>query len=146
MKTTPSITIRLCIVALFFATLTSASAQITYSRLQRDGSIQIHQMRADGSADQVINLPWAKVGFPTWSQDGVQLAVSAFQPTNVPTRTWNVFGIFNSTAVIRRLTNYHDLLSPDNGAVSYTFPWYKAYSRDGTALATFSLTQSGGAR
>ncbi len=62
MKTIPSITIRLCIVALFFATLTSASAQITYSRLQRDGSIQIHQMRADGSADQVINLPWAKVG------------------------------------------------------------------------------------
>ncbi len=144
MKTTPPITIRLCVIALLFATLTSASAQITYTRQQRDGSIQLHQMSPNGSGDQVINVPWAKVGFPTWSQDGVQLAVSAFQPTNVPTRTWNVFGIFNSTGVIRKLTDYRDLRNPDNGAVSYTFPWYKAYSRDRSALATFSLTQSGG--
>ncbi len=67
MKTPPILT-RLCIIALLFATLASASAQITYTRQQRDGSIQLHQMTADGGGDQVINVPWAKVGFPTWSQ------------------------------------------------------------------------------
>lgn len=135
---------RLCVVALLGATVTSTSAQIAYTRLQQNGALTVRQMNADGSGDRVMNLPWTKVGFPTWSQNGSQLAVTAFRPGNVPSHTWNVFQIGNATGVVQKLTDYHDLLDPDNKAFSYTFPWYKAYSRDGTRLATFSMTQTGG--
>ena len=142
MKIPPRFAIPLCSVALLFGTLASASAQITYTRLQQNGSIKVHEMRADGSGDTVLNLPWAKVGFPTWSRDGSQLAVTAFRPGNVLTRTWNVFGISRRTGVVRQLTDYRDLVDPANGALSYTFPWYKAHSTDGSRLATFSLVQT----
>ena len=101
-------------------------------------------MRPDGTGDRTINVPFAKAGFPTWSRDGAQLAFSAFQPGNVPSHTWNVFGLSSRTGVLRKLTDYHDLLDPNNVAFSYTFPWYKAYSANRGALATFSLTQTGG--
>ena len=144
MKIARSLTIRLCAVALLLASIESASAQITYTRLHRNGAIKVHEMRADGSRDRVLDLPWTKTGFPTWSQDGSQLAVSAFRLGNVPSRTWNVFAIFRRTGVVRKLTDYRDQLDPVNNAFSYTFPWYKAFSRNGARLATFSLTQTGG--
>ncbi|MFN2508321.1 MAG: hypothetical protein ABR589_06065 [Chthoniobacterales bacterium] len=144
MKITSSFRTLVCAVVLACATLTPVSAQITYTRLQQNGVLKVRQMRADGTGDRAIDLPWAKVGFPTWSQDGVQLAVTAFQPGNVPSKTWNVFGIFRATGVVRKLTDFHDLLDPVNNAFSYTFPWYKAYSRDRGRMAIFSLTQTGG--
>src|SRR3954471_6913736 len=108
--------------ALLGALLCSASAQITYTRLQQNGVLTLHQMRADGTGDTTVNLPFTQVGFPRWSQDGTQLSFTAFRPSNTPTHTWNVFQIGAGTGVLQKLTDYHDLLDTGNPAFSYTFP------------------------
>ncbi len=139
----PSV-LRLFAAISLFALGGSASAQITYTRLLRNGNLQLRQMNANGGGDTALPFPFNLVGFPTWSQDGSQLAVTAFQPKRVPTRTWNVFSMTNGTGPARRLTNLLDILDPDTRSFSYTFPWYKAYSRNGRSMAIFSVTQTGG--
>jgi hypothetical protein len=121
-----------------------ASGQITYTRLLKNGNLQLHQMNANGGGDTTLKFPLGLVGFPRWSQNGSQLAVTAFQPKKVPTHTWNVYSMTNGTGPARKLTDLLDILDPDNISFSYTFPWYKAYSRNGKSMAIFSVTQTGG--
>ena len=144
MKTTSRSSLRLCAALLIFAACGSASAQITYVRLLNNGTLRLHDMNANGNGDNVLDFPFTSVGFPRWSQDGSQLSVTAFQPKKVPTHTWNVYSMRNGTGPVRKLTDLQDILDPNNLAFSYTFPWYKAYSRNGNAMAIFSLTQTGG--
>jgi len=144
MKLTPASSLRLFAAILLLAGVGSASGQITYTRLLRNGNFQLHQMNSNGGGDTTLRFPLGQVGFPRWSQDGSQLAVTAFQPKKVPTRTWNVYAMANGTGPARKLTNLLDILDPDNVTFSYTFPWYKAYSRNGKSMAIFSLTQTGG--
>jgi len=143
MKTTSSSP---CLFAtiLLLAGCCPASGQITYTRLLKNGHLQLHQMNASGGGDTTLKFPLGLVGFPRWSQNGSQLAVTAFQPKKVPTHTWNVYSMTNGTGTPRKLTSLLDILDPDRAAFSYTFPWYKAYSRNGKAMAIFSLTQTGG--
>lgn len=144
MKTTPFSFQVFATILLLAGGWNSACGQITYTRLLRNGNLQLHQMNANGGGDTTLRFPLGLVGFPRWSQDGSQLAVTAFQPKRVPTRTWNVYAMTNGTGPARKLTNLLDILDPDNTTFSYTFPWYKAYSRNGRSMAIFSLTQTGG--
>ncbi len=144
MKTTTSSAFLFRTGILLLAGLASASGQIAYTRLLPNGTLKLHQMLGNGTSDTVINFPLTQVGFPTWSQDGALLAVTAFSPSNVPSHTWNVFDITRATGAVWKVTNFTDILDPVNVSFSYTFPWYKAFSRDRSAMAVFSLTQSGG--
>jgi hypothetical protein len=123
----------------------SLQAQIAYVSAGPNGTFQLHQMNADGSGDVSIPVPFSNPGFPTWSRDGALLAVTAFDGALQGLHTQNVYSISRATGAVQKLTNYLDILDPVNTALSYTFPYYKAFSPDRTALATFSLTQTGGA-
>lgn len=144
MKTSLRSTLCLCTAILLLAGYGSASGQITYTHLQKNGGLSLHEMRPNGDGDTTIKFPFAKVGFPAWSRDGAQLAVTAFKPTIVPSHTWNVYSIARNNGAVRKLTNLRDLLDPNSQSFSYTFPWYKAFSRSGKSMAIFSLTQTGG--
>lgn len=144
MKTSPWLPVAACAAIALLAGSQSASAQIAYTRLQANGTLKLHQMNASGGADTTINFPSGSVGFPEWSQDGSQLAVTALLPTKIPSHTWNVFALTNAKGAGRKITNYKDLLDPKTQSFSYTLPWYKAYSRNGNSIATFSVTQTGG--
>ena len=119
-------------------------AQIAYVSVGQNGTLQLHQMNADGSGDTLIGVPFSNPGFPTWSRDGALLAVTAFDGALQGLHTQNVYSISRATGAVQKLTDYHDILDPNNVALSYTFPYYKAFSPDRSALATFSLTQTGG--
>src|SRR6476469_2181089 len=119
-------------------------AQIAYVRTGPNGTLQLHQMNPDGTGDTLIGVPFSTPSFPTWSRDGAFLAVTAFDGALQGLHTQNVYGISRATGAAQKLTNYLDILDPQNVAASYTFPYYKAFSPDRTALATFSLTQTGG--
>ncbi len=119
-------------------------AQIAYVSVGPNGTFQLHQMNADGSGDTLIGVPFSNPGFPTWSRDGALLAVTAFDGALQGLHTQNVYSISRATGAVQKLTNYLDILDPANVALSYTFPYYKAFSTDRSALATFSLTQTGG--
>ncbi len=144
MKTIPRSTACLSTAILLLTGLSSALGQIAYTRLQSSGALTLHQMSANGNGDTTINFPFAQVGFPTWSRDGSQLAVTAFKPASVPTHTWNVYGIARRNGAVQKLTDFQDILDPHNLAFSYTFPWYKSFSPNGKFMAIFSLTQTGG--
>ena len=119
-------------------------AQIAYVSVGPNGTFQLHQMNADGSGDTLIGIPFSNPSFPTWSRDGALLAVTAFDGALQGLHTQNVYSISRATGAVQKLTNYLDILDPANVALSYTFPYYKAFSPDRSALATFSLTQTGG--
>ena len=119
-------------------------AQIAYVSVGQNGTLQLHQMNADGSGDTLIGVPFSNPGFPTWSRDGALLAVTAFDGALQGLHTQNVYSISRATGAVQKLTNYLDIIDPNNVALSYTFPYYKAFSPDRSALATFSLTQTGG--
>ena len=119
-------------------------AQIAYVSVGPNGTFQLHQMNADGTGDTLIGVPFSNPGFPTWSRDGALLAVTAFDGALQGLHTQNVYAISRATGGVQKLTNYLDILDPANVALSYTFPYYKAFSPDRSALATFSLTQTGG--
>ena len=134
----------LFLLLIFFGTVGPLWAQIAYVSVGQNGTLQLHQMNADGSGDTLIGLPFSNPGFPTWSRDGALLAVTAFDGTLQGLHTQNVYSISRATGALQKLTNYLDILDPQNVALSYTFPYYKAFSSDRSALATFSLTQTGG--
>ncbi|MEY2498210.1 MAG: hypothetical protein QOD12_1766 [Verrucomicrobiota bacterium] len=134
----------LFLLLIFFGTVGPLWAQIAYVSVGQNGTLQLHQMNADGSGDTLIGLPFSNPGFPTWSRDGALLAVTAFDGTLQGLHTQNVYSISRATGALQKLTNYLDILDPQNVALSYTFPYYKAFSPDRSALATFSLTQTGG--
>jgi hypothetical protein len=119
-------------------------AQISYVSVGPNGTFQLHQMNADGSGDVSIPVPFSNPGFPTWSRDGALLAITAFEPVLTGLHTQNVYSISRATGAVQKLTSYLDILDPANVALSYTFPYYKAFSPDRGAIATFSLTQTGG--
>lgn len=121
-----------------------ASAQITYLQLQSDGTHRLRQMNADGSGDLVIQVPFARMEYPTWSRDRAQLAVTATDPTKPLERTTNVFGINAGTGAITKLTRYFDIIDDVNNSLNYTFPVHKAFSPNRARLATFSIHQFGG--
>lgn len=119
-------------------------AQIAYVSVNANGTLQLHQMNADGSGDVSIPVPFSSPGFPTWSRDGALLAVTAFDGALQGLHTQNVYSISRNTGAVQKLTNYLDILDPANVAFSYTFPYYKAFSPDRSAIATFSIAQTGG--
>ncbi len=122
MKFSQGSKVRVLTAALLLAGIGLAPGQITYTRLGNKGSLKLHQMRPNGTGDTTLNFPYSKVGFPTWSKDGSQLAVTAFQPSKIPTHSWNVFSVVDGGRTIRKLTNFTDILDPDNKSFSYTFP------------------------
>jgi hypothetical protein len=128
----------------FFGIAGPLQAQIAYVSVGQNGTLQLHQMNADGSGDTLIGVPFSNPGFPTWSRDGALLAVTAFDGALQGLHTQNVYSISRATGALQKLTNYLDIIDPNNVALSYTFPYYKAFSPDRSALATFSLTQTGG--
>lgn len=119
-------------------------AQISYVSVGPNGTFQLRQMNPGGGGDTQIGVPFSNPGFPTWSRDGAQLAFTAYEPSLTGLHTQNVYSISRATGAVQKLTNYLDILDPMNTAFSYTFPYYKAFSPDRSALATFSLTQTGG--
>lgn len=129
-------------LGLTLSLVTPAAAQIAYVSLGGDGTLQLRQMNADGAGDAPIALPFATFVFPTWSRDGTQLAVTARDPARPNQRSWNVFSLDRATGATRALTDFHDLVDPVNGALSYTFPYYKAFSPDRSAIAVYSLAQT----
>ena len=118
-------------------------AQISYVSVGPNGTFQLHQMNADGTADALIGVPFSNPGFPTWSRDGQLLAFTASDPANTVSRGQNVYAVNRATGAISQLTHYFDIKDPNNGTLSRTYPFYKAFSPDRTTLATFSLTQTG---
>jgi hypothetical protein len=122
----------------------SLHAQISYVSVGPNGTFQLRQMNAGGSGDTQIGVPFANPGFPTWSRDGALLSFTAFEASLTGLHTQNVYSVSRATGAVQKLTNYLDILDPLNVALSYTFPYYKAFSPDRSALATFSLTQTGG--
>src|SRR6476661_6084414 len=73
------------------------NAQIAYVSTGPNGTLQLHQMNADGSGDTLIGTPFAAPGFPTWSRDGAVLAVTAFDGSLQGLHTQNVYGISRAT-------------------------------------------------
>lgn len=121
-----------------------ASAQIAYVSVGGNGALQLRRMNADGSGDAAFALPFSVFLFPTWSRDGGLLAITATDPNRSPQKTQNVFAINMRTGGLVQLTNFHDQLDPQTNSFSYTFPWYKAFSPDRSALAINALAQTGG--
>lgn len=119
-------------------------AQITYTRVLRNGNFEIRQMRSDGRGDVRVALPFNRVGFPEWSRDGSRLAITAFRPNRVTNRTWNIYERRPNQAGVAQLTNFRDILDPDRTSFSYTLPWHKAYSPNNRLMAVFAMTQTGG--
>jgi hypothetical protein len=124
-------------------TAASLRAQIAYAVTGPNGTLVLHQMNGDGSGESTISVPFSNPGFPTWSRDGQLLAFTASDPANPVSRGQNVYAVSRATGAITPLTHYLDIVDPNNGVLSRTYPFYKAFSPDGTALATFSLTQTG---
>lgn len=129
---------------LTFSLVIPAGAQIAYVSLGANGTLQLRQMNADGAGDVPIALPFSTFLFPTWSRDGAQLAITAAEASNPPAHSLNVFTISRATGGLQRLTDFRDLFDPGNVAFSYTFPYYKAFSPERSAIAVASLTQTGG--
>jgi hypothetical protein len=121
----------------------SLRAQIAYAATGPNGTLVLHQMNGDGSSESTLALPFNDPGFPTWSRDGLLLAFTASDPANPVSRGENVYAVSRATGAISQLTHYLDIVDPNNGVLSRTYPFYKAFSPDRTALATFSLTQTG---
>ena len=144
MKQNSVLKITLVTSALILAAASTSPAQIAYVSVNPNGTLQLHQMNADGGGDVSLPLPFANGGLPSWSRDGAQLAVTASDPALPGVHTQNVYSISRATGAIQRLTDYHDIIDPGNVALSYTFPYHKAFSPDRSALATFSITQTGG--
>lgn len=131
-------------LALGLFAITPARAQIAYVRALSDTHLQVRRMNSNGTGDAAFNLPFTLVGFPTFSRDGKEMAVAAYEPILQGLHSWNVFGVNTATGAVRKLTDYHDILDPTHSAFSYTFPYYKAFSPNHAFLATFSVTQTGG--
>ncbi len=123
---------------------TPLHSQIAYVSRNANGAIQLHQMNPDGSGDVSIPLALPNASFPIWSRDGTQLALTASDPALPGVHTQNIFSISRATGAVQQLTDYHDIIDPINTALSYTFPNYKAFSPDRTAMATFSIAETGG--
>jgi hypothetical protein len=121
----------------------SLRAQIAYAATGPNGTLVLHQMNGDGSGESALAVPFNDPGFPTWSRDGELLAFTASDPGNPVSRGENAYAVSRATGAISQLTHYLDIVDPNNGTLSRTYPFYKAFSPDRTALATFSLTQTG---
>jgi hypothetical protein len=120
------------------------TAQIAYVSVGQNGTLQLHQMNGDGSGDVSIPVPFSNAGLPVWSRDGALLAVTASDPALPGVHTQNVYSVSRATGGTQKLTDYHDLIDPASVALSYTFPYYKAFSPDRSAIATFSIAETGG--
>lgn len=131
------------VTAAIFANAAPLRAQISYVQLQPNGSVQLHQMNADGSGDVAIALPFSTFEFPTWSRNGARLAITASDPASPNQRGQNVFTIDAATGGIGAVTFINDFFSP-TGNVIYTYPYHKAFSPDGSAMAVFSQVRYGG--
>jgi hypothetical protein len=118
-------------------------AQIAYVSVDQNGSLQLHQMNADGAGDTAIPLRFTTFEFPTWSRNGRLLAITASDPASPNQRGQNVFAIDTATGATRAITFLNDVPNP-GGNVIYTYPYYKAFSPDGSAMAVFSRQQLGG--
>ncbi len=121
----------------------SLRAQIAYAATGPNGTLILHQMNGDGSGESTLAVPFNNPGFPTWSRDGELLAFTASDPANTVSRGENVYAVSRATGAISQLTHYLDIVDPNSSVLSRTYPFYKAFSPDRTALATFSLTQTG---
>lgn len=130
-------------LVVFFGTTGGSNAQIAYAATGPNGMLVLHQMNGDGTGESVIGVPFNNPGFPTWSRDGALLAFTASDPANTVSRGQNVYAVSRATGAITPLTHYLDIVDPANVVISRTYPFYKAFSPDRTALATFSLTQTG---
>lgn len=122
----------------------SASAQITYSALGPNNSLQLRQMNGDGGGDTAVAQPFATFEFPVWSREGRYLALTAADPASPNQRGQNVFAIDTATGQIRAITFNNDFSDPITGQAVYTFPYYKAFSPNGSAMAVFSRVKMGG--
>ena len=129
----------LCLVA--SAQLSPLAAQIGYVQIGADGRLQLRRMNADGTGDLQIGLPFSTFVFPTFSRDGTQLAVSAYDPALPIQRSQNVFSLSTATGAVSQLTFYGDLVS--DGVIIYNFPNYKAFSPSNTALAVYAYIFTG---
>ena len=114
----------LCLFA--SAQLSPLAAQIGYVQIGRgrQAATPAHECRWHGrSPDRVALHTFV---FPTFSRDGTQLAVSAYDPALPIQRSQNVFSLSTATGAVSQLTFYGDLVS--DGVIIYNFPNYKAFS------------------
>ena len=133
----PSIILALVVTTLL---VTPVSAQIAYLSLEGDGSGRLRRMNPDGSGDAIIPVPFANFGFPIWSRNGTRLALTASDPARPDQRGQNVFARNMANGSLQQLTFFNDLVTGD-GTRIYSFPYYKAFSPDGSLLAVNSLVQ-----
>jgi len=128
---------------IFGLNILPARAEISYVQRQADGTFQLHRMNGDGSGDLQIGLPFTTYGFPVWSRDATQLAVTALDPALPLERSQNVFSLGTTTGAINELTFYGDLFNPVSGETIYNYPLYKAFSPDNSQLAVFAYIFTG---
>ena len=121
-----------------------ASAQIYYTAVDANGNSHLARINGDGTGNTGINLPFTTLINPTWSRDGLVVAVTAVDPKAGSQHSSNVFGFAPTTGGISQLTNFTDIFDPQTNSFSYTFPVQKAFSLDRSALAVFSIVQTGG--
>lgn len=131
-------------MAITFSTAASAVAQITYVALGPNNSLQLRQMNADGTGDTGVALPFSTFVFPTWSRNGGQLAITASDPGRPDQRGQNVFSLNTANGALSQVTFFNDLQDPVERVFIRNFPYHKAVSPDGTAMAVFSQAQYAG--
>lgn len=131
-----------------FAAATVSQAQIVYVR--PDGNVnRLRQINADGSGDAALALPFPNIALPIWSRDTSMIAVTGVDPARPDPVTQNAFVVNTGTGAITNVTRFEDFVGRDqngdfNGAYSYTFAFYKAFSPDARFMAVNSLVRSRG--
>ncbi len=120
-----------------------AGAQVFYTTLDAAGNHHLAEINGDGTGNTAINLPFTNLVSPTWTDDGLTMAVTALDPNAGSQHSSNVFAFDPETGGLTQITHYTDIFDPGTNTASYTFPVYKAFSHDKTALATFSIVQAG---
>ena len=122
-------------VVLLFGGITTLRAQILYTQFGANNTRQLRQINADGSGDTGFGLPFSTLVFPAWTRDATKFAISAPNP-NFPTqRSYNVYAINAATGATQQITRFTDLFDSQTGVTSYSYPLYKAFAPNQTAMA-----------
>ena len=122
-------------IVLLLGGITTVRAQILYTQFGANGTRQLRQINADGSGDTVFGLPFSTLVFPAWTRDASRFAISAPNPNFPNQRSYNVFAINTATGATQQITRFTDLFDSQTGVTSYSFPLYKSFSPNQTAMA-----------
>lgn len=118
-------------------------AQVSYVRVDSNGTQTLRLINPDGSGDTAFNLPFPSVFTPTWSRDGAFLAVTSVDPARPSQLTLNAWTVNLATGAILNVTNFEDKRD-EQGNYSFVRAVYKAFSPNRALMAINSYIRSGG--